>query len=233
MKNYGLSNDKRKMVLGITFFVSILLGAILFPCIDALIEKLYLACPKMKTFFDNWEYLGIFSAQITAVVIFKFLIWLFDKWLWKCKVFGYFLNVPDLNGVWEGAYESIRTEKSKEIITKGDMRLTISQTWTKMVCNCEFAKSESYSDVIYLDVDSPQGTVLKFTYKNNSHDIINSLPEFSGYNELKLCDKNTLSGTYFTKRIPSTRGTMLLVRRTPNDEINEVVSSDNTNVAVK
>lgn len=225
MKNYGLSNDKRKMVLGITFVISLLLGAVLFPIINALLDKLYLACPKMKAFLDSWEYLGIFSAQVTAFVIFEFLTRQFDKRLWKWKIFKNLLNVPDLNGVWEGGYQSIRTEKTGNIISNGDMKLTITQTWTKMVCRCEFTTSESYSDVVYLDVDSPQGVVLKFTYTNKSHDVSNNLPEFSGYNELTLSDKNTLTGTYYTKRIPSTRGNMLLVRRTKDDEINEGATS--------
>ena len=56
---------------------------------------------------------------------------------------------------------------------------------------------------------------------NKSHDVTCNLAEFSGYNELRLSDKNTLTGTYYTKRIPSTRGNLLLIRRSSNDVINE------------
>lgn len=56
---------------------------------------------------------------------------------------------------------------------------------------------------------------------NKSHDIACNLAEFSGYNELRLADKNTLTGTYYTKRIPSTRGNLLLIRRSSNDVIND------------
>lgn len=90
-----------------------------------------------------------------------------------------------------------------------------------MTCQSNFSKSESYSDVIYLDIDGPQGVVLKFTYTNKSHDITCNLAEFSGYNELRLSGKNTLTGTYYTKRIPSTRGNLLLIRRSSTDVINE------------
>lgn len=225
MKNYGLSNDKRKTVLWVTFVISLLLGAVLFPVINTLLEKLFLAMPKLKSFFDNWEYLGIFSVQLTVFALFQFLTWWFDNYLWKFRLLYRFLNVPNLSGSWEGVYESTRFENSKEIIAKGLVKLTIEQTWTKMVCRCEFAKSESYSDIIYLDVDSPQGVILKFTYTNKSHDIKSNLSEFSGYNELRLSDNNTLSGTYFTKRIPSTRGTLLLFRRTDGDNIHEVLTS--------
>lgn len=103
----------------------------------------------------------------------------------------------------------------------GTMVLSITQTWNKMACQSSFSKSESYSDVIYLDIDGPQGVVLKFTYTNKSHDLTCNLAEFSGYNELRLSDKNTLTGTYYTKRIPSTRGNLLLIRRSSNDVINE------------
>ena len=49
--------------------------------------------------------------------------------------------------------------------------------------------------------------------------------QIAGYNELRLDDANTLAGTYYTKRVPATRGKILLIRRNPNDEINVSVNS--------
>ena len=222
MKNYGLSNDRRKTVLLILFVISLIVGTYLYPHINNLLN---FACSKihfLKSFLNTWEHLGIFPTQVTVIAVYSFLSWWFNNHLWKCKLLKNILNVPNLNGVWEGGYTSSRVENGKTITAKGEMHLTIEQTFEKMVCRSTFSKSESFSDVIYLDVDSPQGVVLKFTYTNKSHDITCDLPEFSGYNELTLSGTDTLTGTYYTKRIPSTRGELLLIRRNPSDDINEV-----------
>lgn len=224
MKNYGLSNDKRKTVLLIIFVISLFVGTYLYPRVNELLKYICTVVPKLKSFLDDWEYLGILSTQVSVFAIFNLLTWAFNNYLWKTTPFQKILNIPDLNGRWEGGYKSIREVNGKEIQTTGTMVLSITQTWNKMVCQSSFDKSESYSDIAYLDVDGPQGVVLKFTYTNKSHDVTCNLAEFSGYNELRLSDKNTLTGTYYTKRIPSTRGSLLLIRRTPNDDINEVSS---------
>ena len=101
------------------------------------------------------------------------------------------------------------------------MKLEIAQTWNRMTCTSIFPSSKSFSDLVCLDSESSQGTMLKFTYTNHSEDLSSELTQFAGYNELRLDDANTLSGTYYTKRTPSTRGTILLIRRIPEGEINE------------
>lgn len=224
MKNYGISNDKRKTILLIIFIISLLVGSYLYSLINTLLLKICEAIPALKNFLNDWEYLGLFPTQVTVFLIFNFLTWVFSKYLWRMFFFPKLLDVPDLNGTWIGGYESIREDDGQQIRTTGNMQLIITQTWDKMMCQSIFEKSESYSDIIYLDLDSSQGTMLKFTYTNKSYDTICGLPEFSGYNELRLKDKNTLVGTYFTKRIPSTRGNLLLVRRNSDDEIHETVN---------
>jgi len=224
VKNYGLSNDKRKTVLLIIFVISLVAGTYLYPKVNELLQYICTVVPQLKSFLDEWEYLGIFSTQVSVFAIFNLLTWAFNNFLWKTAPFQKILNIPDLNGEWEGGYESIREVNGRKIQTNGKMVLSITQTWNKIACQSSFEKSESYSDIVYLDVDGPQGVMLKFTYTNKSHDVTSDLVEFSGYNELRLSDKNTLTGTYYTKRTPSTRGSLLLIRKTPDDEINEVLS---------
>lgn len=224
MKNYGISNDKRKTVLLIIFIISLFAGSYLYSLINTLLIQVCETLPALENFLNDWEYLGLFPTQVTVFLIFNLLTWAFNKYFWKMSFFQKFLYVPDLSGTWEGTYESIREVKGKPIRTTGDMQLIITQTWNKMMCQSIFKKSESYSDIIYLDLDSSQGIMLKFTYTNKSHDTTCGLPEFSGYNELRLKDKNTLEGTYFTKRIPSTRGNLFLIRRKPDDDIHETIN---------
>lgn len=224
MKNYGISNDERKTVLLTTFVISLIAGTYLYSLVNMLLTQICETIPTLRDFLSDWEHLGLFPTQVTVFLIFNFLAWAFNKYLWKMALFSKLLNVPDLNDTWIGAYESIREVNGQQIRTTGDMQLIVTQTWNKMMCQSSFEKSESYSDIIYLDLDSAQGTVLKFTYTNKSHDTVCGLPEFSGYNELKLKDKNTLEGTYFTKRIPSTRGNLFLIRKKSDDDINETIN---------
>lgn len=227
MTIYGLKNDIRKKVLICISIVSLLLGNALFLLCNKGLLRIYVSCPAIKEFLDKWEYLGVFSAQITVVTTFGITTWIFNNYLWKTKVFLKILGLPNLNGTWEGVLES--TYKGEDgLRVKTDMVLTIEQTFEKMSCTSKFPKSESFGDVICLDMESPEGIVLKFTYMNKSNDIECDMPQYPGYNQLRLADQNTLSGIYFTQRIPSTRGTIFLVRRMPSSDINEDVTESQT-----
>lgn len=74
MKNYGLSNDKRKTVLLIIFVVSLIAGTYLYPLVNKFLAYVCETVPSLKAFLKDWEYLGLFSTQITVFVIFNFLI---------------------------------------------------------------------------------------------------------------------------------------------------------------
>ena len=73
MKNYGLSNDKRKTVLLIIFVVSLIAGTYLYPLVNKFLAYVCETVPSLKAFLKDWEYLGLFSTQITVFVIFNFL----------------------------------------------------------------------------------------------------------------------------------------------------------------
>lgn len=228
MTTYGLKSNIRKKVLLWICVISLIIGSILYPLFSNVMDNICRQCPSIKEFICKWEYLGVFSTQLTVITIFGLITWIFNNYLWKTKLFLKILKIPNLNGVWEGVLESSYTDSDSRQRVKVEMVVTITQTWEKMVCRSKFPKSESSSDIICLDTESSQGIVLKFTYINQSQDLKCDLPEFSGYNELRLQDENTLSGTYFTKRVPSTRGIILLIRRNPSSNINENVTGHAT-----
>lgn len=224
MTVYGIKNNIRdKVLLGISL-LSLVTGSILFPLCNTILLFIFGFCPQLEEFLERWEFLGVFSPQLTVVAVMGFLTWLFNNYLWKTKFFMKILKIPNLNGEWIGGLQSSYKNEIGENVTI-DMTLTIEQTWDKMKCTCVFPKSESFGDVIFLDTESPDGCILKFTYKNKSHDIECGMPQYVGYNELRLTGKNTLSGTYFTKRIPSTYGTILLNRYDTSSEIHEDVTA--------
>lgn len=227
MTIYGLKNSIRKKVLIWISIISLIIGNALFILCNKALLYIYATYPVIKEFMDKWEYLGVFSVQITVVTTFGIITWWFNNYLWKTKPFLKILGLPNLNGIWEGALESTYRSEDGQYV-KTEMTLTIKQTFEKMSCISKFPKSESFGDIICLDTESSEGIVLKFTYINKSRDIDCHLPQYPGYNELRLSDENTLSGMYFTQRIPSTHGTILLIRRNPSSDIDEDVTSSPT-----
>lgn len=222
MNTYEIKGDIRQKVIPFIAVISLIVGNLLFAFSNSIMELIESYLPEISDFLAEWEYLGVFSTQITFITMFSFFSWLFNNHLWRISWINKYLGVPDLNGLWEGVLESSYIENGANI--KIDMKLEITQSWNRMTCTSIFPKSKSYSDIVCVDSESSQGVVLKFTYINHSEDLSSGLPQFAGYNELRLCDDNTLNGTYFTKRVPSTRGTILLVRRNAKDDINEPVN---------
>lgn len=126
MKNYGISNDKRKAVLLFIFITSLLVGSFLYSQINILLIQICESIPALKDFLNSWEYLGLFPTQVTVFLIFNFLTWVFNKHLWRMFFFPKLLDVPDLNGTWEGGFESIREVDGQQIQTTGGMQLIIT-----------------------------------------------------------------------------------------------------------
>lgn len=221
MNTYEVKSNIRQRVTLAIAVLSLILGNSLFGLSNSLASIVESYFPKVTSSFSQWDYLGIFSSQITVAMVFSFIKWLFEKHLWRTPLINKFLGVPDLNGSWEGVLES--SYKENDVNVKVDMKLEIEQSWSRIKCTSIFPTSKSYSDLVCLDYEGPKGTMLKFTYTNHSENINLGLPQFAGYNELRLNDANTLAGTYYTQREPSTKGTIILIRRDAKDDINEPI----------
>ena len=211
MNTYEVKSDIRQKVTIWIAIISLIGGNALFRFSNLEATLLAKHFSVIADFLVQWEYLGILSSQITVATVFAFISWLFNKYLWQIPCINKFLGVPNLNGIWEGVLESSFQENG--VYKKIDMKLEIEQTWNRMTCTSIFPSSRSFSDLVRLDSESSQGTMLKFTYTNHSEDLSSELTQFAGYHELRLDDANTLRGTYYTKRTPRTRGTILLTRR--------------------
>lgn len=217
----GGKGDIRRNVTICVAVISLLLGWLLYEAFSKLGVVVAAHIPKLACFFSKWEFLGVLPSQFTAALVYGLMRWLFNKYIWKWPCINKHLGVPNLNGEWEGGLISsvIKDDKNVEL----EMRLKIKQTWEEITCTSGFEASESYSDIVCIDSLSSRGTVLKFTYVNYSKDLSLGLPQFAGYNELRLKDANTLEGDYYTKREPMTRGRISLIRRSSADNINQSV----------
>lgn len=219
MNIYELKSDIRRKVTLCIALISLFLGCFLYELSIKLYIYIVTYIPAIDTFFSKWEFLGALPSQITVVAVYSAIRSAFNKHMWKWPCINKHLNVPNLNGVWEGCLESSHIKDGAHVNLKMD--LFIEQTWEKMTCTSIFPSSKSFSDIVCIDSSSSHGTLLKFTYVNHSEDLDSGLTQFAGYNELRLNDANTLEGTYYTKREPMTRGTILLIRRDPKDIINQ------------
>ena len=222
MNTYEIKGNIRQKVLLFIAVISLIVGNFLFGASNYFFNFIEANFPAITVFLDKWDYLGMFSSQITVATTFAIANWLFNNYIWKIPFVNKHLDVPNLNGVWEGELES--SFKENGVNKKVDMKLEIKQTWNKMTCTSVFPKSASCSDIVCIDAQGSQGVVLKFTYTNQSENVELDLPQFVGYNELKLCNANKLSGTYYTRRTPATRGTISLVRSDTKDSTSAVVN---------
>lgn len=205
MNSYGLKSDVRKQAILIIFVLSVL-----FMCfVGNKINYYLLNCNILNDFFAKIPFFIDITYLLTAPIAFKFFYYLFNKYLWKCKIIECFFKVPNLNGRWEGMLISSYHGNECKI----SMILDIEQTWDSMICYSIFKESRSSSDIICLESVGSGKFVLKFTYKNSSHSIDCTIQEFSGYNELTLDqEKDTLEGIYYTRRF--THGSIKLKRIT-------------------
>lgn len=121
----------------------------------------------------------------------------FDKYLWKQKIFKRFLNVPDLNGYWEGKLTSLTYQ------TTMDMKLEVKQQWSKINFYATFPESTSSSNVASIFIERDGKVTVGFGFINHSRELPQ---QYDGYNILEIDDDTHLFGRYFNNRDNSNIG---------------------------
>ncbi len=134
----------------------------------------------------------------------EFLIIIYCKYLWRIKIFSFFSNVKDLNGIWDCIikYENQSKEKTCEVKIKQDlfgieisMRTDETNSWS-VTSSIEF-----YHDTYYLVYVYKTETNKEYREKNRDQ-----------YGAVKLLiDNNKMKGEYWTNN--KTDGVMELVKR--------------------
>ena len=140
---------------------------------------------------------GVTTNFIGIPFLFGVMYWLFDKYFWKWKILKRFLNVPDLNGHWEGKLTSVTQQ------TIMDMKLEVKQQWSKINYYATFPKSTSSSNVASIFIERDGKITVGFGFINHSRELPH---QYDGYNILEIDDDTHLFGRYFNNRDNSNIG---------------------------
>ena len=152
----------------------------------------------------------------TPFAMFGVLYRLFNRYFWRVKLpSGRTISgVPDLSGEWEGVLTTDYTPGERELESreKRDAKLTVRQTWRRILLTTETDRSISQSTGAVLSASDP--LLIRYTYQNNpSNESITTMTMHTGTCELQIRSDETLQGEYYTDRNRRTTGTLRLSRR--------------------
>lgn len=218
MHPYTIGGSKTRIRLYVVVTIvaiSIVLSIMINIGVDKLNDCFPAVFEGINNIFNQWSFFGFSFGYISMFVVFNIIYGLFDKYLWKINLINRIHGIPDFTGVWEGElYSSYNTTQTFYV------KMIIKQTWSEIQIVSEFADSRSGSDTAFIDPDSNQGLMLKFTYANTSHDPSVGQSEHRGQNELYIVGNRntnniyeTMEGTYFNNRGQSgNKGNMKIKR---------------------
>ena len=210
MKNYTTNYDRDKIVkylLLLSLVLSFSFNKYFFPYIfEPILDIVKKTDADLYNLLLNIDWL-LKTLEYTA--FYQILYSLYDKKLWKTKIFNRFnlCMIPNINGKWFGESVSSRKNDDGMLITRC-MEMEIVQSFTKIkVTCCFFADDErsnqtsvSYNDVSGLYFDEASVT-LKFVFKNRSKEVHTESKNYMGYNEFEINTAlDEMDGDYFTGR---------------------------------
>lgn len=131
---------------------------------------------------------------IGVMTIYTGMEYLFENFIWKWNIVYKWHKIPNLNGLWIGKLTSSYNKKTI------DMEMTIEQTWSEISFKGHFGKSESFSNIAAINVDSIRGVSIYFGFHNESNDVNTCTQSYDGYNILTLKSKDQINAKYFNNR---------------------------------
>jgi hypothetical protein len=181
------------------FVITILALSILATYFSTLTENVIMRVEMIK---DMYRYVGIFS----SVSLIMFFIYLLNEFLWKYILFKWLIDVPNLNGRYEGTLESSYLDSETNTNTTKKCVIEIVQNASKITINSYYANedgtetsnSESFSEEIIKKDNSSYN--LYYFFKNDAN-TLSKLSNHSGACKLTFYPKKKeLKGVYFNDR---------------------------------
>ena len=213
MTRYSVDSDVRsKAVLaigGISLVAAIALNVVLMPFVESGFRA-----AGLGTLYSSLNMAGILSGAGTLGLYGLLWKW-FDARLWKCRLLGGVHGIPDLNGVWEG--EGVSNFKINGECVRYDMKLEVTQTFSKIECKSKFEKSQSTNHIVGIHGCNPKrrSCILEFSYRNEAgEEAVKDAGwdgQHRGFNWIE-CEGDEMVGHYFTNREIPTSGTFTLTR---------------------
>ncbi|MEO8666170.1 MAG: hypothetical protein ABI462_11815 [Ignavibacteria bacterium] len=190
MHNYSIDSNERVSIL---FFIALASIGIMY-LIQLLIQEFpwYLEAPS-------------------PFLIFTFLFWIFNNYLWKVFIKINIIKTPNLNGNYEGFLKSSYDEFNAKLSVK----LTVKQSWTQILITQVTETSKSCSIIASVLMHKKCDPVLIYSYQNDPG-ITTSTPTM--HMHYGTCEhtfdkaKETFNATYYSGRDRNTIGEIFLDR---------------------
>lgn len=147
--------------------------------------------------------------------VYGLAVWAFDEWGWRWASLRSVLRlrVPDLAGQWQGRLWS-NFDGGRD---RDDVRVTITQTWTRILIRLETGSSRSWSTVAAISTADPGQPILSYQYMNEPRaDAAESMSTFKGTATLALVSSDRLEGDYYSGRGRNQFGRLSLDRAVGN-----------------
>jgi hypothetical protein len=153
--------------------------------------------------FDAPSTMGFFGFFYT---IFDRIVWR-QRWVRRIGL----VKVPVLEGKWKGEVRSSFDEHAQA----HEVSVIITQSWTRISLVLKSANSVSQTLVASLLVDTPEGAVLSYQYRNEPKPgALGTMQIHYGTARLVLRDAAALDGDYYSGRGRRNFGSLTLYRVT-------------------
>jgi hypothetical protein len=137
----------------------------------------------------------------------------FERHIWKWSIFRWIgiVNIPALNGQWNGYVTSSFDEHAHKI--KG--QLVIKQSWTYISIKLETETSWSMSVTASISVRDPVSKVMTYEYQNEPKPgTVKTMHIHKGMTRLSIKENgNTLEGEYYTGRDRQSFGMIIFKKK--------------------
>lgn len=148
------------------------------------------------------------KATITTGLVYLFLHWLFNKWVWKVT----FFEIPDISGEWKITGQTLNDDGTTKYNWEGV--IGIEQTWKCILIHLKTSRSqsESYTATLSRRYGPTGGWLLSYSYRNEPElEKSHELNSHKGYCEIEF-DKELKLGraSYFNNSGRRTFGIMSL-----------------------
>ena len=149
---------------------------------------------------------NIVKSMSTIATIAEILIFIYCKWLWKCKLFN-FWKIKNLNGNWD----CVLKYKFGEHECQKNVSITIKQDLFGIQINMMSDETNSYS-VTSCILNDHDREYLIYTYKTETNiEYRDHNRDQWGGAKLQIIDNSSLVGEYWTNN--KTKGAMKLTKK--------------------
>lgn len=159
-----------------------------------------------------WFLEPLYLGAPSAIAIYFFVYYGFDKYLWNWAIFQKIglVKTPDLNGEWVGEITSSHDDYRQ---THG-VKVNIVQQWSTISIVLKTKSSTSHSFIAGVLINEPRGITLHYNYLNEPvSDASKTMHAHRGTTWLIFNNATgSLDGEYYSGRDRKTNGKLKLVR---------------------